>query len=344
MDESTLMTLTAMLWDVLGFALKTGALVLGVAVVILLAAWLGQMKSTQPQLKIENWTEKLRHIRDLMRHEVLDAKTLKKLKKSEKEKQKEEAAKKLPRCFILQFQGDIKASAVENLKNEVNAILTVAEPGDEVVALIESPGGVVHGYGLAAAELIRLRNKDLKLQVCIDQIGASGGYMMACVAHKIYSAPFAIIGSIGVLSQVPNFNRLLKKHDVDYKEYTAGEYKTTVSLLGEITPEKERKFLEMIQGTHDLFKNHVKQYRPQVNLSQVATGEYWYGTQALALGLVDEIRTSQDLLFSKLETHHMVSVKTEKKKNLSEKLMGPVSMWLKSSTTLASPHPWDQIH
>lgn len=344
MDSVTTLTLSSVLWDVLAFVLKAGIIVLALGIIIILVAWMGQAKSSQPHLKLENWTEKLRHIQSLMRHELLDSKELKKLKKIEKEKAKADEGKKLPRTFVLHFQGDIKASQVENLKNEVNAILTVAEPGDEVVALVESPGGVVHGYGLAAAELIRLRDKGLNLQICIDQIGASGGYMMACVAHKIYAAPFAIIGSIGVLSQVPNFHRLLKKHDVDYKEYTAGEYKTTVSLLGEITPEKERKFLEMMQGTHDLFKNHVKQFRPQLDLSKVATGEYWYGMQALQLGLVDEIRTSQDLLFSKLETHHIVSIKTEKKKNLSEKLMGQAAAWFKSQTAITNSHPWDQIH
>lgn len=335
---------SSVLWDVLSFVLKTGVLVLAFGIIVVLIAWIGQAKSAQPHLKVENLTERFRNLQSLMRSELLSDKELKKIKKAEKEKSKKDEDKKLPRTFVVQFQGDIKASQVENLKNEVSAILTVAEPGDEALVLVESPGGVVHGYGLAAAELLRLRNRGLKLHVCIDQLGASGGYMMACVAHRIYAAPFAIVGSIGVLSQVPNFHRLLKKHDVDYKEYTAGEYKTTVSLMGEITPEKERKFLEMMQGTHDLFKHHVQQYRPQLDISKVATGEYWYGTQALALGLVDEIQTSQDLLFSKLETHQIVGVKTEKKKSFSEKLMGSASAWMKSQTEIINTRPWDQIH
>ncbi len=338
MDAMTL------LWELISFAIKVGILVLAIGTLVGLMAWLGQSKSAHPQIKVESWNTKFRHIQSLLRTHILSSKEWKKLKKSEKQKsKKEDGTKKQPRIFVLNFQGDIKASGVENLKTEVSAILSVAEPGDEAVVLVESPGGVVHGYGLAAAELLRLRKKGLNLSACIDQVGASGGYMMSCVAHKIYAAPFAIVGSIGVLSQVPNFHKILKKHDVDFKEYTAGEYKTTVSILGEITPQKEQKFLEMMQGTHDLFKNHVKEYRPQLDLAKVATGEYWYGTQALGLGLIDEIQTSQDLLFSKLETHQVITVKTEKKKSLQEKIMGPMSVWLKNQASITNLHPWDRI-
>lgn len=348
------------LFDILGFFLKAGILVVAIGGLLLFIAYLSQMKQHQSHLKIEDWSEKWDHAEDVLKHELLSKEEFKKRQK-EKEKQtkseqKSETTK--PRVFLLQFNGDIHASEVSHLKKEVNSLLSVAQKGDEVVLQLESPGGVVHGYGLAAAELQRLRDADLELTVCVDQVGASGGYMMACVGNRILAAPFAIIGSIGVLSQVPNFHRLLKKYDVDYREYTAGEYKRTVSVLGEITPEKEKKFLEMMQGTHDLFKSHVARYRPNLDLSQVATGEYWYGTQALHLGLIDEVRTSDDYLFSKRKTHKIVSVKYEKKKSLSERFNMSASKtaaflgsWLRffqSEKSLAegldqASKPWNQI-
>lgn len=341
-----------LLTDVLSFLIKTGIIVIAIAGLLLVITYLSTIKSSQPNLKVENWADKWETAEALLQSELLDKEELKALAKKEKAQEKAEAKSptKKSRIFLMHFDGDINASSVVHLKSEINSLLTVAKTGDEVVLQLESPGGVVHGYGLAAAELQRLRDAGLTLTVCVDKVGASGGYMMAVVGHKILAAPFAIIGSIGVLSQVPNFHRFLKKHDVDYKEYTAGEYKTTVSLMGEITPEKERKFLEMMQGTHDLFKYHVGKYRPSLDLSKVATGEYWYGTQALSLGLIDEIKTSDDYLFSKRLTHKVVYVKAEKKKSLSEKLnisaskiMSLLNFFQPQNGAVNDSKPWEQI-
>lgn len=343
--------------QILMFLFKTGIVVVAVAGILLLIAYLGQLKALQPALKVDNWGDQWEVAQKVLQHETLEKEELKSLEKDEKKKakalakEKKEKPKK-PRIFLLNFDGDLQASSVVHLKNEINALLTTAVAGDEVVLQLESPGGVVHGYGLAAAELQRLRDANLKLTVCVDKIGASGGYMMAVVGHQVLAAPFAIIGSIGVLAQVPNFYRFLKKHDVDYKEYTAGEYKRTISVLGEITAEKERKFLEMMQGTHDLFKSHVSHYRPSLDLSKVATGEYWYGTQALELGLIDQVKTSDDYLFSKRKTHQVITVKHEKKKSLSEKLhlsgarLASViagGFFKGSPVSVEQPKPWEQI-
>ena len=136
---------------------------------------------------------------------------------------------------------------------------------------------------------------------------------------------------IGVVAQVPNFNKLLKKNDVDYKEYTAGQYKRTVSVLGEITPQGEQKFIQQLEDTHVLFKNFVAENRPQVDLNTVATGEYWYGTQALQLRLVDEIKTSDDWLMERLESHDIFHLKYEKKLPLREKLSGILGQALQNA-------------
>lgn len=225
------------------------------------------------------------------------------------------------KIFVLDFKGDIQASAVENLREEITLILATAKAGrDRIVVRLESPGGMVHGYGLAAAQLVRLRDAGFHLTICVDKVAASGGYMMACIANEIIAAPFAIVGSIGVVAQVPNFNRLLKEHNVDFELYTAGQYKRTVTMFGENTPEGKAKFEEELQQTHVLFKHFVEKYRPQLNVDKVATGEHWYGEDALDLNLVDKLQTSDEYLLASLPQHDVYVINTRKKATLGEKL------------------------
>ena len=225
------------------------------------------------------------------------------------------------KIYILDFKGDIQASAVENLREEITLILATAKAGkDRVVVRLESPGGAVHGYGLAAAQLVRLRDAGFNLTICVDKVAASGGYMMACIANEIVSAPFAVVGSIGVVAQVPNFNRLLKEHHVDFELYTAGQFKRTVTMFGENTAEGKAKFEEELQQTHELFKHFVEKYRPQLNVEKVATGEHWYGKDALELNLVDKLQTSDEYLLSLLAQHDVYVIDTRRKPTLGEKL------------------------
>ncbi len=225
------------------------------------------------------------------------------------------------KIYVLDFKGDTAASAVENLREEITLILATAKAGrDRVVVRLESPGGMVHGYGLAAAQLVRLRDAGFNLTICVDKVAASGGYMMACIANEIVSAPFAVIGSIGVVAQVPNFNRLLKEKHIDFELYTAGQFKRTVTMFGENTAEGKAKFEEELQQTHELFKHFVEKYRPQLNVEKVATGEHWYGKDALELNLVDKLQTSDEYLLGLLAQHEVFVIETRRKPTLGEKL------------------------
>ena len=225
------------------------------------------------------------------------------------------------KIFVLDFKGDIQASAADTIREEITLILATANAGhDRVVVRLESPGGMVHGYGLAAAQLVRLRDAGFNLIICVDKVAASGGYMMACIANEIISAPFAVVGSIGVVAQVPNFNRLLKQHNVDFEMYTAGQYKRTVTMFGENTPEGKAKFEEELQQTHALFKHFVERYRPSLNVEQVATGEHWYGEDARALNLVDKLQTSDEYLLGLLAQHDVYVINTRKRPTFGEKL------------------------
>lgn len=224
------------------------------------------------------------------------------------------------RVFVLDFDGDVQASNTDFLRQEITAILTMATEKDEVVLRLESPGGVVHGYGFAASQLQRIRSKNIPLTVCVDHVAASGGYMMAVLANKIIAAPFAVVGSIGVVAQLPNFSKVLKKYDVDYELYTAGEYKRTVTMFGENTSKAKEKFQEDLEETHVLFKNHVHQFRPSLNIEEVANGDIWYGTQAIENGLIDAVGTSDDYIIEACKDADVYSVQYELKKTLKEKL------------------------
>ena len=225
------------------------------------------------------------------------------------------------KIYVLDFKGDVQASAVDTIREEITLILATAKAGhDRVVVRLESPGGMVHGYGLAAAQLVWLRDAGFNVTICVDKVAASGGYMMACIANEIISAPFAVVGSIGVVAQVPNFNRLLKQHNVDFELYTAGEYKRTVTMFGENTPEGKAKFEEELQQTHSLFKHFVEKYRPQLDVAKVATGEHWYGEDARELNLVDKLQTSDEYLLSLLPKHDIYVINTRKRPTFGEKL------------------------
>jgi serine protease SohB len=265
-------------------------------------------------------------MRELLNTETLDKNTLKKLKKEEKQvkanqkKLDKNNPKTKLRTFVLEFDGDIRASAVENLREEITAILTVATPKDEVLVKIESQGGTIHGYGLAASQLKRIRDRNIPLVATVDKVAASGGYMMACVADRIIAAPFAIIGSIGVIAQLPNFNRLLKKHDIDFEQVMAGQYKRTLSLFGENTKEGRNKLQQEVEEAHTLFKDFIAINRQIVDINTLATGETWYGTRAKDIRLIDDIMTSDDYLLAASKDTNIFKVTCTIKKSLLERL------------------------
>lgn len=227
-----------------------------------------------------------------------------------------------PACFVLEFDGDLLATSTASLREEITAILQIAKPGDEVVLKLESGGGAVPHYGLAAAQLVRLRERKVTVTVCIDRVAASGGYMMACVADRIVAAPFSVIGSIGVVMFAPNLRRLLNKHDVDVDELTAGRFKRTLSLFGEVTDEKRAKVQEQLEETHAAFKGFIHAQRPALTVDEVATGEHWLGTRAKALGLVDELGTSDDYLTAKAQAARLFEVRFTEDRAWRERLMG----------------------
>lgn len=232
-----------------------------------------------------------------------------KARKAEKSSDTEEEQEKKPSVFVLDFRGDIEANDIKLLRNEINAIVQKSTSDDEVLVKVYSPGGLVHAYGLAASQLLRIKESGAKLIVAVDGVAASGGYMMACVADKIIAAPFAVIGSIGVMAEIPNFNRLLKKFDIDYDVHTAGKYKRTLSFFGENTEEGRKKFIEELDETHQLFREFVSTYRSEIDIEEISTGETWYGQRALDLKLVDEICTSDQYILTRSEDANILEVK-----------------------------------
>ena len=306
------------------FLLKVATVVVAVVIVISIAAAAGR-KATQEGLEVVHLNKKYKSIAGALRNAVQKKDERKKAAKEEKKRQKaEEKSAARPRCFVIDFKGDLKASAVPSLREEVSAVLDVATPDDKVIVRLENHGGLVHEHGLAASQLARVRDRDIPLIVCVDKVAASGGYLMACVASKIYAAPFAILGSIGVLAQIPNFRRMLDSHGVDFEQITAGKYKRTVTMFGENTDEDRAKLKEELEDVHTLFKSAVGKYRPDLDLEKVATGEHWYGTRALELGLADTILTSDELLLELAEESDLYNLSYKIKQPLQKRLMSNI--------------------
>ena len=310
-----------------GLFLAKSVTVLAVLLVIIAriaGASLRMGPATHEHLKVRKLNRRLRGLQRSLEVAILPEKDFKALRKKDKHEAKEIEKKGSDRrrVFVLDFHGDLRAMAVTTLREEVTAVLAVAKPQDEVLVRLESPGGVVHGYGLAAAQLARLREGGVRLTVAVDKIAASGGYMMACTADHIVAAPFAILGSIGVVAQIPNVHRLLQKHDVDIELHTAGEFKRTLTVLGENTEKGREKFREELEITHTLFKDFVHAQRPHLDVNKVATGEHWYGQQALTLGLCDELLTSDAWIVEAAKEADLFEVKFEPTRNVSQRLSG----------------------
>ncbi|MCK5433519.1 MAG: protease SohB, partial [Gammaproteobacteria bacterium] len=230
--------------------------ILAVGIIAIIIIVIRMRSAHDGHIEVVNLNHKFEEMSLLLRSHVLSKKELKqsikKLKSEHKEKEKRSANNSAYNIYVLKFKGDILASEVESLRDEITSILTIAKSSDEVIVVLESSGGTIHGYGLAASQLKRIRDKGICLTVAVDKVAASGGYMMACVANKIIAAPFAIIGSVGVIAQLPNFHRLMKKHNIDYEQLSAGEYKRTLTLFGENNDKDREKLQEEIEDTHEL--------------------------------------------------------------------------------------------
>ena len=314
--------------DIAAFLVKALIIVAaigGLAVLIARLARSGEAKDKE--IKVRSLNERYDDMRDAVNGALFDKKERKALARARKKEAKAEVKARRgqeagKRIYVLAFKGDMRASAVKRLGSEIDAVLIAARPQtDEAVIRIESPGGTVTGYGLAAAEILRLRERKIKVTASVDQVAASGGYMMACAADRIVAAPFALVGSIGVVAPVPNLHRLLQKNEIDFEEVTAGEFKRTVSVLGEITPAGREHFREKLDTTHEAFKAHVAQCRPNVDIARVANGDYWLAREGLALGLVDELSTGDELLFRARDGARLFEVSTEARKTLLQQLL-----------------------
>lgn len=309
------------------FLAKTATVVIAIAAIALLAISASRRARPPEKLEVKHLNRKYEAMAQALKRSVLPRKAFKKELKAEKTRRKAEdkARQAAPeaarrRVFVLNFRGDIKATAVASLREEVTAVLTMATPNDEVVVCLENAGGLVHEHGLAASQLLRVRQRNIPLTVTVDKVAASGGYLMACVATRIIAAPFAVVGSIGVLAQLPNFHRLLDRHGVDFEQIKAGEFKRTLTLFGRNTDKDRAKMQQDIEDTHELFKSFVAEHRPSIDLERTATGEHWYGTRALELKLVDELLTSDDCLLAASKDADLYELSYTARKSMGERL------------------------
>ena len=321
-----------------GLFLAKSVTVLAVILVVVIAVFSASQRQRDPEaghIEVKNLNDSLAQITHSLKSVVLNPEArkldLKAEKKKSKEKQKnqkhavKEGEPERARMFVIDFKGDIQASEVNSLREEITAALSVAQQEDEVLVRLESPGGVVHGYGLAASQLQRVRSRGITLTVAVDKVAASGGYMMACIANRVLAAPFALLGSIGVVAQIPNFHRLLQKNDIDYEVLTAGEYKRTLTVFGENTDKAREKFVDDLEDVHALFKEFVKEHRPAVDIEEVATGEAWFGRRALEHRLVDELKTSDEYIIERCDEMDVFHIRYVIHKHRLERFMDKVA-------------------
>jgi serine protease SohB len=309
------------------FLAELGTLVALVAIVVVLIV-ANRRGGHSDGLSVEHLNRRFEDSADALKRAMAGKTRSKKDTKARQKERKREARERAkqetprPRLFVLDFKGDIRATAGASLREEVSALLSVATDQDQVLLRLENPGGTVHEHGFAASQLVRIKQRGLRLSICVDKVAASGGYLMACVADHIVAAPFAIVGSIGVLAQLPNFHRLLEEKGIDFEQITAGRYKRTLTLFGKNTEEGREKLKEELEEVHELFKNQIREHRPQVDVESVATGEHWYGIRALELKLVDEIRTSDDVLLEAAKQRDLYRLTFRRRRTLPERLLG----------------------
>ena len=303
------------------FLLKTITFVVAIgAVIVMIVMASVKPSSAQGELQFDDLSDEYFAQQQALQQQLLDKKAYKQWQKQQDERAKEKATTDESRLFVLSFNGSVDAHEVEALREEITAILSIANAKDEVLLKLESGGGMVHGYGLAASQLARLKAHHIKLTIAVDKVAASGGYMMACLADHLIAAPFAIVGSVGVVAQVPNFHRLLKKNDIDFEQFTAGEFKRTVTMFGENTEKGRQKFQRELEDTHVLFKDFVKTQRPILDVDEIASGEHWFGQQALSLRLVDALQTSDDYIQQQFGRRPVYQLRYKQKQKLAEKL------------------------
>ena len=323
------------------FLAKAVTVVVAIAAIAIIIASASKGERRGGQLRVEKLNDKYREMANKLRHAVMTKGEWRDEQKQQKKaiKQAEKAAGDTPakRVFVLNFKGDIRATGVDSLREEVSAIVAVATPEDEVVVRLENAGGAVQDHGLAASQLQRIKDHGIPLTVIVDKVAASGGYLMAAIADRFVAAPFAIIGSIGVLLQIPNFYRFLENRGIDFEQITAGKYKRTLTMFGKNTDEHREKTREELEDVHELFKSAVSSHRPELDMETVATGEHWYGTRALELGLIDQLGSSDDYLLQAAENSSIYEVSYKGHEGLVQKVQGAMSALLESAGLDRSP-------
>ncbi len=306
------------------FLAKAMTVVVAIGIVVAMTVALSRRERATDRLEVKHLNKKYEQMSAILKKEVLPKKAFKASLKTEKKRRKaadkSSKGKRRRTVYVVNFRGDIKATAVASLREEITAILSLARAEDEVVLRLENAGGLVHEHGLAASQLLRIRQRSVPLTVAIDKVAASGGYMMACVADRIIAAPFAIVGSIGVLAQLPNFHRWLDSRGIDFEQFKAGEFKRTVTVFGKNTDEDRAKFKQDIEDVHALFKEFVAENRPSIDIARVSTGEHWYGKRALDLNLIDELTTSDDYLLAASRDADLYEVKYATRRTLAQAL------------------------
>ena len=208
-----------------------------------------------------------------------------------------------PRLNVIVLHGTI-AARVGNLNADLARPLIekgFASAGRRPVILdIESPGGSPVQSDLIASMIRTQADKTgVRVHAVIREVGASGGYWIACAADEIHANPMSIVGSIGVVGGGFGFPDLLGRLGIERRIYTAGTNKARLDPFSPEKPEDVAFVKDLMEKLHGRFKNWVRTRRGQrlkAPDDAVFDGGYMLGEQALAIGLIDGLSTVDELV------------------------------------------------
>ncbi|WP_343192796.1 S49 family peptidase [Buchnera aphidicola (Taiwanaphis decaspermi)] len=230
--------------------------------------------------------------------------------------------------YILDYNDKIKKNKIKKLREEISSIILVAKKNDEVLLRLENTSDIVYEYGLVIAQLQRLRKKGIKLIISIDKIVSNGGYIIACVADHISASPFSIIGPINIVVNIPNIDKYTQTSNLNNQLNDCNTF-TKLTLIKNNTKIYVNKIFNKLDIKKYIRNSFIKDMRPSLNLNKIFNQNYWIGENAINEKLIDSINTSDDILFSKKDTHNLLKIKYVYKSNIVEKYIVTLNKYFK---------------
>ena len=198
-----------------------------------------------------------------------------------------------------------------------------------VALMINSPGGSPTQSSFIADKIRSLANKKkIKVYAFVEDVAASGGYWLACVADEIYINENSIVGSIGVISPSFGFVQMIKKLGIERRVFTSGKSKSFMDPFKNLKSEDVKRLKEIQEEIHKNFILHVKKNRGKKIKSrdeEIFNGLFWVGNSSIKLGLADGIGNIEEVMKKKFGQKTKIKIIEQRKSFLQKKLSSSIS-------------------